>query len=113
MPKISIDPKVVKLALRIVGTMLTSLKAVVPGGWGTLLFLVGTNMVTFSFNAPGSVNKWDFTAILNAARAVIPEGSELRLRSVPPPAVKLINMSDSDEITQPNKPSPLITPLVK
>jgi len=109
MPKI--DPKVVKMALRIVGTMLTSLKAVVPGIWGNLLFIIGTNMVTYSLNPPGSVSKWDFTAILNAARSVVPVGSELRIRSVPPP-VKLINTDDS-EITHPNKPSPSITPLVK
>lgn len=105
----TIDPKVVKMALRIAGTMLTSLKAVVPGIWGNLLFIIGTNMVTYSLNPPGSVSKWDFTAILNAARAVIPSGTELRLRSIPPPAVKLINTDDASEITQPNKPS--ITPV--
>lgn len=81
----TIDPKVVKLALRIAGTMIVSLKTVLPGIWGNLAFVVGTNMVSLSINAYGSVSKWDFGAILDAANAVIPNNVELRLRkSIPP-----------------------------
>lgn len=81
-----IDPATTRLALRIAGTMISSLKTVLPGAWGELALVIGSNMITYSLMPPGAASKLDFRAILNAAASVIPSGFELHvMKSNPPP----------------------------
>lgn len=81
-----IDPLALKAALRTIGTILVALRAVPAlGPWGELCADIGIAMIAYAQNGPGAVQSNDIAAILNAAKFIIPQNTELRIRSTPPP----------------------------
>jgi hypothetical protein len=81
-----IDPTEFKNVLRVLGTALVGMRAAMPAPWGEVCMHIGEAMIIYTVTPLGAVQSTDVTSILNAARQVVPQGTELRIRTTPAPA---------------------------